>query len=196
MAEKVYIIRHGLTESNKKKIYAGWKDDSICVEGINKLLKIGKKLKKFNINKIFSSPLNRAIQTAEVMNTFLNTTIEIEDDLREMKMGKWEGLSEYDVADKFPEEWGLWNTRPSQLKLKGRETLHELQMRAINAVKKISDNSNYSRILIVTHVAIIRILMIYYNHLPLDKYRKIYVPNAGLYRLDIKAQKKKISRIF
>ncbi|MCK4821064.1 phosphoglycerate mutase family protein, partial [bacterium] len=59
MAEEIYLIRHGLTESNKRKIYAGWSDESLCQEGVSALLKIGKKSKKFKIEKIFSSPIRR-----------------------------------------------------------------------------------------------------------------------------------------
>ncbi len=87
MADKIYIIRHGLTESNKKKIYAGWDDECLCEEGIINLFEIGRKLKEFKIERIFSSPVRRAIQTAEVINSFLNMRIDIDENLKEMKMG-------------------------------------------------------------------------------------------------------------
>lgn len=194
MAEEIYLIRHGLTESNKKKIYAGWSDESLCQEGVSALLEIGKKSKKFKIEKVFSSPIRRAVQTAEVINSFLNMTIEIEENLKEMKMGPWEGLSEDEVAEKFPNEWKIWNLEPSKLKLDGRETLKELQIRGLKAVKNISNISDCSRILAVTHVALIRVLIICYNNLSMDNYRKIDVPNGAVYLLDNKAEKKKVMR--
>ena len=194
MAEEIYLIRHGLTESNKKKIYAGWSDESLCQEGVSALLEIGKKSKKFKIEKIFSSPIRRAVQTAEVINSFLNITIEIEENLKEMKMGPWEGLSEEEVVKKFPNEWKIWNSKPSELKLYGREPLRKLQFRALKAIKKISNISDCSRILAVTHVALIRVLIIYYNSLSMDNYRKIDVPNGAVYLLNSKAEKKKVMR--
>ncbi len=195
MVEEIYLIRHGLTESNKKKIYAGWSDESLCQEGVSALVEIGKKSKKFKIEKIFSSPIQRAVQTAEIINSFLNITIEIEENLKEMKMGPWEGLSEEEVANKFPKEWRIWNLEPSKLKLDGRETLKELQIRALKAVKKISNISDCSRILAVTHVALIRVLIIYNNNLSMDNYRKIDVPNGAVYLFDNKAEKKKVMRV-
>jgi len=195
MAEKIYLIRHGLTESNKNNIYAGWNEESLCQEGINALLEIGKKLKEFKIEKIYSSPIRRAIQTAEVLNSFLNKAVEIEENLKEMKMGPWEGLSEEVVAEKFPKEWRIWNLEPSELKLDGRETLKELHLRALEAVKKISNLSDSLKILAVTHVALIRVLIIYYNNLSMDDYRKIDVPNSAVYLFDNKVQKKKIIRL-
>ena len=183
MAEKIYLIRHGLTESNKKKIYAGWCEEGLCKEGLNAISEKGRKLKQFRIDKIFSSPIRRAIQTAEIINSFLKVGIEIEENFKEMKMGPWEGLSENEVAEKFPEEWKIWNTKPSELKMKERETLRELLLRAMEGIKRISGLDS-SRILAVTHVALIRVLMIYYNNLSLDNYRKIDVPNESLYLLE------------
>jgi len=195
MAKKIYLLRHGLTESNKKKIYAGWSDECLCKEGVSALLEIERKIKEFNIERIFSSPIRRAIQTAEVINSFLNKKIEIEKNLKEMKMGPWEGLSEDEVAKSFPSEWKIWNLRPSELKIDGRETLEEVQIRALNGIRRIAEDLDRSRILAITHVSIIRVLMIYYNNWYLDDYRKIDVPNATCYLLDNKSQKKKVLRV-
>ena len=195
MADKIYLIRHGLTESNKKKIYAGWNDECLCEESVVTLFGIGEKIIDFKIERIFSSPIHRAIQTAEVINSFLNKRIEIEKNLKEMKIGPWEGLSEYEVAESFPNEWKIWNSKPSELNIDGRETLEELQIRALNGIRRISEDSDNLRILAVTHVAIIRVLMIYYNNLCLDDYRKIAVPNCAVYLLDNKANGQKIVQV-
>ena len=195
MVEKIFLIRHGLTESNKKKIYAGWNDECLCEEGLVDLFRIGKKLKDLKIEKIFSSPIRRAIQTAEVLNSFLNTMIVIDNNLKEMKMGSWEGLSEQEIAARFPHEWKLWNSRPSELNIVGRETLEQLQIRALNWIRRISNDLDSSRILAVTHVAIIRVLIIYYNNGRLDDYRKINVPNGALYLFNNKKYIGRIERI-
>ncbi len=195
MSEEIYLMRHGLTESNIRKIYAGWSDECLSHEGVNALLEVGRNLKEFNIEKIFSSPIRRAVQTAEIINTFLNKKVEIETNFIEMKMGPWEGLTEDEVAKEFPAEWQIWNSKPSKLKLDGRETLKELQLRTLKAIKKISNHSVSSIILAVTHVSIIRSLIIYYNKLPMDDYRKIEVPNAAVYLLDNKAKRKKFTRV-
>lgn len=183
MAEKIYLIRHGLTVSNKKKIYAGRCEEGLCKEGLNAVSEFGGKLKQFRIDKIFSSPIRRAVQTAETIDGFLKVGIEIEENFKEMKMGPWEGLSEHEVAEKFPEEWKIWNAKPSELKMKGRETLRELLLRAMEGIKRISGLDGF-RILAVTHVALIRVLMIYYNGMNLDDYRKIDIPNGSLYLLE------------
>lgn len=112
-----------------------------------------------------------------------------------MKMGPWEGLSEQKVIQKFPREWKIWNSKPSELKMTGRETLNEIQGRVLQAVKKIYDRSESLKILAVTHVALIRVLIIHYNRLCLDDYRKIDIPNASVYFLNKTRQSDKIVRV-
>ena len=130
------------------------------------------------------------MQTAEIVNEYLDVGIGIIEEFKEIKMGSWEGLAEKEVIKKFPNEWNLWNTKPSQLYMEGRETLIELQQRALEGIEKVKCNGDYSEVLAITHVAIIRVLMIYYNDLPLDIYRKIDVPNCGLFLLDLNKGRK------
>lgn len=195
MENKIYLMRHGLTESNKNKVYAGWNDEPLCEEGIAQLRKIGEKLKYLGIEKIFCSPIRRAFHTAEIINNYLNKPIVKEERLKEMKMGPWEGLSEDDVANKYPKEWYVWNTNPSKLDLPDRETLKNIQYRALNVIKDLSYYSNCSRILAITHVAIIRVLMIYYNKIQIDNYRRISIPNSSVYLFDNQSPSKNLYRI-
>lgn len=191
----IYLMRHGLIQSNRNKIYAGWSDEELCQEGLADIIEVSKKLKKLNIEKIYTSPIRRAVQTAKVVADFLNKEIVIEENLQEMMLGPWEGLSEDEVARKFPREYALWNAKPSKLSIQGRETLNEVQERALGAINNIIENSNSSAILAVTHVALIRILIIYYNNLLMDTYRKIDIPSVSVYKLDLGIQSKKIKRI-
>lgn len=194
MAKYIYIIRHGLTDANRKKIYAGRNNESICEEGVIELFKVRNKIKEFNIDLIISSPIQRCIHTAEILNSFLNKNIEIEENFIEMGMGPWEGLTENEVAKRFPKEWKMWNMNPSKLLIKGRETLYEIQTRALEGMRKLL-LKKWPRILVVTHVAVIRVLIVHYNNLNLRDYRKIDVPNCSLYVLNFNKQNGIIRRI-
>jgi len=190
---KIYLMRHGRTASNERKVYTGWGDEELTgagIEAVKKKIELGIKGQGLGneIEKIYSSPIRRAVQTAEIVDECLDVGIGIIEEFKEIKMGPWEGLAEKEVIKKFPDEWNLWNTRPSQLFMEGRETLIELQQRALDGIEKIKCNGDYSEVLAITHVAIIRVLMIYYNDLPLDIYRKIDVPNCGLFLLDLGKQ--------
>ncbi len=190
---KIYLMRHGRTASNERSIYAGWSDEELTEAGIREV-KAGFRIRDYGwggkIEKIYTSPIRRAVHTAEIVGKYLNVGIGIVDEFKEIKMGPWEGLAEKEVIKKFPDEWNLWNRRPSRLNMKGRETLIELQQRALEGIEKIKCNGDYSGGLVITHMAIIRVLMIYYNDLPLDIYRKLDVPNCGLFVLDLRKDSK------
>ena len=196
MAKEIYLVRHGLTESNKKKIYAGNSDESLSPEAIDDISELGKRLALFSIRKIYSSPITRTFETARIIDSILGAGIEVEEFLGEMQLGPWEGLSEEEVALKYPEEWKLWNSKPSGLKMQGRETLEELRTRALRGLQKITKPSDSSRILVVTHVALIRVLMIHYNKMDMDDYRKLDVPNTSVFLLNHGNNNKRLLRIY
>lgn len=196
MSEKTYLMRHGLTESNKKNIYAGWGSENLTTEGANFIKILADKIKGKDIDILFTSPIRRALHTAEILNSKLNKEIIIEENLKEMKMGPWEGLSEEEVEKKYPDEWEIWNTNPSRLYLKGsRESLGELQKRALIAIKNISKKSCGLSVLAVTHVALIRLLIIHFNNIDIDIYRKISVPNGSVFKLQDYPKRGRIERI-
>jgi len=179
---KIFFVRHGSIKSNKLKIYAGWSNEELDSEGIKQAHEVGKLLSQYPIKAIYSSPIKRAIQTAEIISTYLpNVNIVIEENLKEMKLGPWEGLSEDEIAKKYPEQFKLWNTKPAELKLPNRETLFMVRDRAIKAIKNMLSDNHSGDLIAVTHVAIIRCLYLHYNNLDLNLYKKIDVPNASIF---------------
>jgi alpha-ribazole phosphatase/probable phosphoglycerate mutase len=195
MLEKAYLIRHGLTESNKRNIYAGRSKENLCQQGISGIIKAGRNLKGLGIQKIFTSPVQRAFQTASIIDIFLRVGVDVEKNFKEMKMGPWEGFSEKEVAEKFQNQWKIWNTTPSKLSISGRETLEKLECRALKGIKKISKKSDWASVLVVTHVALIRVLCIHYNGFRMDDYRDIDVPNGAVYLLDRSGKNGRVKRI-
>lgn len=110
-----------------------------------------------------------------------------------MRLGHWMGLTE-EVSKRFVEEYRIWNTRPGQLVLLDRETLHEVQKRALRAIQRIEKESGEFPVLAVTHVAIIRCLIFHFNGMDLNLYRKIDVPNGSVFRLQIDEASSYITR--
>jgi alpha-ribazole phosphatase/probable phosphoglycerate mutase len=179
----VYIVRHGTTESNKEGVYAGWSEEGLAEEGIQEAERLGLEVRAWGITAIYASPLRRALQTACILNRYIRRGLLIEPDLKEMKMGPWEGMSEEEVARRYPSEYETWLMRPSELRLKGRETLAELQQRAVRAVYRISAKHRGGATLLVSHVAPIRCLFLHFNRLPVNSYKGVSVPNLSIHRL-------------
>lgn len=181
------MIRHGEIPSNVNKIYAGRSPEKLTSQGVKQAECVGDKLKGVHLHTLYSSPIYRAIQTAMIICEIINRDFIIEDSFRELEMGPWEGLSEKEVAKEYPVEWKVWNTRPADLSLQGRETLDELQRRALSGLRSIYQNASDRRVAIVTHVAVIRVLLLWHANKSLNLYKTVHVPNAEIFELSIES---------
>jgi len=182
---KCYFIRHGEIESNRKKIYAGWSEEALTSRGESQAEEVAKDLISCEIDRIYTSPLKRAHQTAEIIGNVLGKSPIIEESFKELRLGLWQGMHEDEVARQYPEEWRLWNTRPAELVLGGRETLHEMLDRVLAGLRKIKLKQNCTAVLVVTHLALIRVLLLHTQKMDLNLYRTISVPNAKIFEIEI-----------
>ena len=181
-----YFVRHGEIESNLKKIYAGWSQEGLTQKGIQQTEKAAKDLVGLGIDAIYCSPIQRGIETAKIIGRILQKRPILENSFKEMRLGPWEGRSEQEIRKKFPGQWKTWNSRPAELILTGRETLPELLKRVLSGIKEMREQMDGSSVLVVTHVAIIRVLLLHAQKMDLNLYRTIPVPNGKIFEIDNK----------
>ena len=174
-----YFVRHGEIESNHRNIYAGWSEEGLTRKGRQEAAEAAKIVSNFNIDSIYTSPLRRAVQTAEIIGGFLKKQPILEESFKELKLGIWEGKNEKEIQRDFPDEWKIWDKRPTELGLEGRETLQELLERVLKGIEKIREKEVDGSVLVVTHVAIIRVLLLHSQGKDLNLYRAIPVPGNG-----------------
>lgn len=153
---KIYCLRHGLTELNKKKKVNGQIDEPLAPEGVEQA-KTAAFLIPESIRHIYSSPLLRAKQTAEIVNSKLNRPISIQTELTEIHMGSLAGQAWTDM------EGGLELKKKHRAiefdyRLQGGESAEEVKNRVLAFLKKISSKHSDYEVLIVTHGGIIRTL--------------------------------------
>ncbi len=92
---KIYAVRHGETDGNKRGILQGWTDEPLNNKGRKLAVITAKALADIKLDKAYSSPLSRAYETAEIIlryNKHFKPQIEIEDRIKEIRFGEWEGL--------------------------------------------------------------------------------------------------------
>jgi phosphoserine phosphatase len=117
---RVVLIRHGQSTYNVLGLYQGCSDESILTEkGRNAAINTGTYLKGLEFDAIYSSPLQRAQQTArEILKAMSPTTdpntIHISDLLKETNLPMWEGLSFKQVRAEFPDKYRTWKQRPHE----------------------------------------------------------------------------------
>ena len=185
-----FFIRHGQINSNLNKVYSGRSDEPLNAKGLEQAHQAAELIKSKAIDRVISSPLVRAGQTANIIASANGLKMTYDTEFNEMKFGAWEGKSESAIQQRYPLEWRLWNTSPHQLKLPGRETLQKLQQRVVERMHSISlkgaggANKN-ENILVVTHVAVIRVALLYAQQRPLSEYKSITVENCQLFPISL-----------
>ncbi len=118
MTTRVVIVRHGQSSYNAERRIQGRSDASVLTEkGREDALKVGEALNNLKFAAVYTSPLQRAKQTAEVLNSCFATatTLTATDQLMEIDLPLWEGLLVQDVREKFPEDYHCWHNHPDEL---------------------------------------------------------------------------------
>jgi broad specificity phosphatase PhoE len=176
-----YVIRHGEIPSNRSSIYPGTRPESLTTRGREQAMVLGERLRNQGIRQIYTSPIKRARETAEILGNAVGAPIHVENDLREMDLGPWEGLSEDQVGREFPREWEIWNRAPATLRLPGREPLQQVQTRALSMIRNLCLRHFGATIAAVTHVSVVRCVVLYAVGKDLNDYRSLTVENASAY---------------
>ena len=193
-----YFLRHGQINSNLNKVYSGRSDEPLNTHGLEQAHRAAELVSLQSIDRIISSPLARAGQTATVVAAANNLKVSFDPAFNEMIFGPWEGLSEARVKQQYPLEWTLWNSQPQELKLRGRETLEQLQARVIAGMRHIEAETKAegkgNNILVVSHVAVIRVVALYAQGRPLSEYKSIEVDNCQLFPISISEEALQASR--
>ena len=184
MAIRLVLVRHGLSSFNAKGLIQGRTDDSLLTdEGYDQARKAGEALSKINFDKIYSSPLVRAAETAKTIKKTFNKeqNIVFDDNLLEVDLSEWSGLKIDEIKKKFPEIYPIWKNDPENLILKRNDNktykpIQELFFQATNFVEdflKIYLDKNDANILVVGHNAILRCLILSLLGKPKQGFRKI-----------------------
>ena len=121
MTIRLVLVRHGLSSFNKKGLIQGRTDESLLTnEGYEQALKAGEALSKINFDKIYSSPLIRAAETAKTIKKSFKKeqNIIFDKNLLEVDLSEWSGLEINEIKNKYPEVYPIWKNDPENLTLK------------------------------------------------------------------------------
>lgn len=161
---------------NANRLYFGRLDPPLNNVGIEQIKNTREKFLEYNYDRIYSSPLKRAKETAEICNHKL-FEIEYADELMEIDFGIFEGLTYEEIVEKYPneikraeKEWQTYNYEVG-------ESLIEMQKRVINFLKKLDFSKTN---VLVAHWGVINCILSHYMSGNLDTYWKFKVENGGI----------------
>jgi len=149
------LIRHGETKWNSlRRIQGGSSDTPLSATGRAQVNKLGKALKSEDISAIYSSPLTRALDTANAIAKYHSLPVIVMPQLRELEVGELEGLSVENLTNDFSHFLVHWNKGEGSEKLPGGESLADLQERSWAVVQHIA-NENKGTVVVVCHYFVI-----------------------------------------
>lgn len=150
----IYVLRHGQTDYNIEGKFQGKIDIPINQKGSEQAKKIAKELNAIKFDIVISSPLKRAIQTAQIA---VNTDIVIDNRLIERSFGKLEGKKSIANYEEKVDEFQI-------------ESIEHLKERVYNFLNEAMINySNYNNILLVTHACIAKMIECYFSNTDYSK---------------------------
>ncbi|ALB45407.1 MULTISPECIES: histidine phosphatase family protein [Clostridium] len=156
----LYLIRHGQTKWNLEKRMQGHKDSPLTEVGISQAQKLRDRLINEKIDLIYSSESKRAYDTAKIIQHNRNIPINIKKELKEIHMGKWEGMNQTDIINKYPETWeNFWNNPSVYVPTDEGESYEELKARVIPSIEEIINLNQGKSIVIVTHRITLKVIM-------------------------------------
>lgn len=147
----LYIARHGETEWNREGRLQGWTDAALTERGKAQAKSLGKRLKYISPKKAYISPLGRVKMTADIALDDLSIQVQEDERLKEINLGKWEGLKSKEAERRDPELYRKAIEEPHRYDPPWGEDYFELKERVLEAVEAVLSENVGEKVLIVSH---------------------------------------------
>jgi broad specificity phosphatase PhoE len=176
----IFLARHGESDWNVEKRFQGHSDRPLTERGRKQARALADLVGAEKIDAVYTSPLSRARETAEIVAARAGLEAVALPELREVDTGSWSGLSRADVEARFPEGFTRWRSGGSGWE--DGESYEEMAERVIGALRKIAEDHPDGRVLVISHGGPIRAIHAAAEGLAIKDYRRLkpVEPNARL----------------
>ncbi len=166
MADKeIFLFRHG--DTARHGVYIGSSDISLSPEGTQQVCATGKLLRRQKFDRVICSPLLRCRQSWQHLQ--LDLPLLVDESLKEVDFGDWEGKSFTAIQGENPEALASWINDPGNFSFPGGESLADFYRRVHLVFQRLLEDDG-KRILLITHGGIIRHLLCLFLGISMDKY--------------------------
>ena len=155
----IYLVRHGQTAWNKEEIFRGRTDVPLDETGLKQAELVGEYFQGMEIDAIYSSPLSRALQTAQKIAQFNDLKVQPLPGIIDMSFGKWEGRPHQEIREKDSKTYRQWVEEPHLVRLPGGESLDDVRVRAMAALEEVMRKHPEKTLVLVSHRVICKVLI-------------------------------------
>ena len=156
-ATELIVVRHGQSQANHLNIIQGQTSTPLSELGLKQAAALGKALSSYSFDAVYSSDLERAMQTAALAAP--GHTIIPNKELREWNLGIFQGLTYPQAAAQYPNEWMAFRNSQSDCLIPGGESAHDIRQRVVTFLDTLLQRHDHGRLLLVTHGGVIRCIL-------------------------------------
>lgn len=185
----IYLARHGQNEFVEKGKLAGWLPGiHLNEDGEAQAAQVADHLRSVKLQAVYSSPLERAAETAGRIASAQGLRVRVREELGELRIGRWQGLSLKAVRRR--KLWHMVQSAPSLARFPGGESFAEAQSRIVGELERLrsSHAGRRTAIACVSHADPIKLAIAYYLGLPLDLFQRLVIDTASVSLLNLNDQ--------
>jgi probable phosphomutase (TIGR03848 family) len=191
---RILLIRHGLNDYVKEHRLAGHTPGvHLNEEGLAQAAALAERLASVSLAAIYSSPLERARETAALLAERLALTVQILDGVKETDCGEWTGqpLDELSKGDLWRQVQGC----PSIFRFPGGESFAEIQARVVAALDFVRSAHPSETVAVFSHADPIKLAAAFYTGMPLDLFQRLEVAPASISELEFVPCRPRLARL-
>ena len=177
-------MRHGATEWSQARRFAGSRDIPLTAEGRLQAEAVAQALAGTSAAAVYTSPLERARTSAEIIAKPHRLEPVIEPAFREMAFGAWEGLQREELMSRFPGEGAVWASTPHLVTPPEGEALTAVDGRVRAALAAILDQHRGETVILVSHAIVMRLIVLAALGLPPERLWSVDASPAGITEIE------------
>ncbi len=190
---RIILVRHGATPWNQeRRIQGGSSDTPLSEVGKKQAGDLARLLNGENIVAIYSSPLQRALDTAQAIAQFHPVEVTVARDLREIEVGEFEGIPMASLGTTLDEFLLEWQQGGELEKLPNGESLADLAQRAWAFIQRLTSKYNDGVVVVVSHYFVILTIICQALEMPLSHIRRMRANAGGVSILDFSDKKPRL----
>lgn len=174
----ILLIRHGENSFVGKRMAGRLPDVFLNEKGQKQAEALVSALQKAPIKAVYSSPLERAQQTAAPLARALDLEVQSAPGMMELDMGDWQGRTLKQL--RRLKAWKVVQSRPSTFRFPGGETFLEAQSRAVAELKAIAERHPEDLVACFSHGDVIRLVTAFFLDIPLDSFQRLGADTASI----------------
>jgi len=177
----LHLVRHGDTAQSAEGYFAGDIDPPLTERGQKQALALGRLAPSLKLAQVYVSPKLRTRQTAEPIVAASQAPLVVEEGLREIAYGTWEGRKESEIRATDPDAYNAWSLDPALVSPPGGESAFAIAARALPVLVRARRDHPSGNVLFVSHKATIRVIVCALLGVPLGRFRdRVSCPTASV----------------